>query len=89
MELDQLLLVHRMDAERMQETMKQKDAQVQSDFWVMTAEFEKRQVEWVKKVCINKERSNAAIRAEQQQSDEQCKASDEKWKAFVQKLQDD
>ncbi len=40
MELDQSLLAHQTDAEHAQETMKQKDAQVQSDFRAMTAEFE-------------------------------------------------
>ncbi len=54
--------------------------QVQSDFRAMKAEFEKRQVEWVEKVHINKE----ATRAEQQWS----KESDAKWMAFMQWLQD-
>ncbi len=57
MELDQSLLMHRTDVEHTQETMKQRDAQVQSDFRAMTAEFEKRQAEWV-------EKSEAAIHAE-------------------------
>ncbi len=65
--------------------MKQRDAQVQSDFRAMRAEFEKRQAEWVEKVCIDKEKSDAAIRVEQQQS----KESEAKWMAFVQQLQDD
>ncbi len=84
-ELDQLLLAHRTDAERAHEIMKQRDAQVQSDFRAMTAEFEKRQVEWVKKVHVDKEKSDAAICVEQQRS----KESKAKWTAFMQWLRDD
>ncbi len=49
MELDQSLLAHQNDAERMQETMKQKDMQAQSDFRAMMAEFEQKKAEWVEK----------------------------------------
>ncbi len=66
MELDQSLLVHQTDVERAQEIMKQKDAQVQSDFRAMMAEFERRQAEWVKNARLEKEKSDAAMRAEQQ-----------------------
>ncbi len=61
MELDQSLLVHWTDAERTQETMKQRDTQVQSDFRAMTAEFERRQAEWVENACTDKEKSSAAM----------------------------
>ncbi len=66
MELHQSLLAHRTDAERAQEITKLRDAQVQSDFSAMRVEFEKRQAEWVEKVHVDKENSDAAIHAEQQ-----------------------
>ncbi len=87
-ELDQSLLTHWTDAEPAQKITKQRDAQVQSDFRAMRAEFEKRQVEWVKKARINKEKSETAIHVERQRSDEQHKESDAKWMAFLQQLQD-
>ncbi len=63
-ELDQSLLAHWTDAKQARDITKQRDAQVQSDFRAMKAEFEKRQAEWVKKVHVDKEKSDAAIHAE-------------------------
>ncbi len=63
-ELDQSLLAHRTDAEQARDIMQQRDVQVQSDFRAMKAEFERRQAEWVKKACIDKEKSDMAVRAE-------------------------
>ncbi len=64
MELDQSLLMHWTNVEQAQETAKQRDAQVQSDFRAMWAEFEKRQAEWVEKARVDKEKSDVAVRAE-------------------------
>ncbi len=59
MELYQLLLVHRNDAEHTQETMKQNEAQTPSDFRAMQAEFKQKKAEWAEKACIDKEKSDA------------------------------
>ncbi len=46
LELDQSLLAHQIDVEHAQEMMLQKDAQNQSDFRAITAEFEWKQAQW-------------------------------------------
>ncbi len=88
-ELDQSLLAHWTDAKRSHEAVKQRDAQIQSDFRAMEAEFEKRQAEWVKKACIDKEKRcgySCGVTVEQRtEQTERC----EEWMAFVQQLQDD
>ncbi len=72
-ELDQSLLAHRNDAEQAREVTKQTDAQFQSDFRVMRTEFEKSQAEWAKKARVDKERYEASVHVERQQSNEHCR----------------
>ncbi len=69
-ELEQALLAHRNDAERVKHMTQQRDVQFQSDFRVMQAEFAKRQAEWLETSHTEKEKTEASACAEQQQSDE-------------------
>ncbi len=88
-ELEQSMMAHRNDAEHVWEMMKQRDVQFQSDFRAMQTEFARKQAEWAEASRIEKEKYEASVRVEQQQSDEQRKAADAKWAALLKQLQDD
>ncbi len=70
MELDQSLLTHRNDVERAQEMMLQREAQVQSDFRAMMAEFKWKKVKWAEEWRVNMEKSDAALAALQEKQKE-------------------